>query len=108
MRCQAPPEQPELCVSVGTSINRVGLILIVAEVKVHSSICLPSMHTTGTGCVSAPPASLCPCMGVPCKAPGTASYPPSEAVARAAAGKAKQAAGSQLGSGFLSPAAWEE
>lgn len=98
--------------SVGTSINRVGLILIVAEVKVHSSICLPSMHTTGTGFVSAPPASPCPysvpTWGCPARRLGRLLTPPSEAVARAAAGKAKQAAGSQLGAGFLSPAAWEE
>lgn len=112
MRCQVPPEQPEPHVPLGTSINRVGLILIIPEIKVQGSVCLPGVHATGTGCVSVSPATQCP-HHVPAwaflvRSVGWLLTLLSEAAARAAAGKAEQAAGSQLGAGFLSPALWEE
>lgn len=112
MRCQVPLEQADPHVPPGISINTAGLILIIPEVKVQGSVCFPGVHTTGTGCVSASPATLCPhrvpARGFLVRSVGRLLTPPSGAAARAAAGKAEQAAGSQAEAGFLPRALWEE
>lgn len=102
MRCRVPLEQPELRVPLGISINRVGLILIIPEVKIQGSVCLPGTHAMGTGCFSCNPHNVLT-RGFLAGCLGRLLTPPSEAVARAAAGKADEVARIQPGTGFLPP-----